>query len=293
MELKFWGVRGSIPTPGPETVIYGGNTTCLQVTTDEGDVIIFDAGTGIRLLGLQLLQQPPVKCSIFLSHTHWDHIQGLPFFAPFFVEGSSISLYGPLDPVNMKSLHEILAVQMEYSYFPVCETELKADIHYHTLHEFETVEINNTRITNILMNHPVLCYGYKLENNGKTFFFTGDHEPHPNIYSEDDADYAGYQRIIDAKQQSITDFIQGIDVLVADAQYTEAEYPTKIGWGHSTFDRVISLAQSADVGRCILTHYDPSRTDAELKEIIRGLKVRYPDMSAKIDLATEGLSFNW
>lgn len=293
MELKFWGVRGSIPTPGPETVIYGGNTTCIQVTADEGDIIIIDAGTGIRPLGLELLKSQPVNCSIFLTHTHWDHIQGLPFFAPFFVESSSISLYGPLDPVNMKSLHEILAVQMEYSYFPVRETELKADIHYQTLHELETVTINNTKITNILMNHPVLCYGYKIENNGKTLFFTGDHEPYPNIYSEADDDYALYQKIIDDKEQSIVDFIRGVDILVADSQYTENEYAEKVGWGHSTFDKVLTLAQKAEVERCFLTHHDPTRTDGALDKIMIDLKKRFPHMGERITLAREGETLGW
>jgi len=291
MIIKFWGVRGSIPTPGPDTVVYGGNTTCVQLTTDDGDIIILDAGSGIRLLGLELMKKPPADCSIFLTHTHWDHIQGLPFFAPLYVPGNNISLYGPLDPVRMKTLNEILSVQMEYNYFPVQATELKANINTTTLHEFQTIQINSTRVTSIMMNHPVLCYGYRVDNNGKSFFFTGDHEPYGNIYYADDDGFSDYQELIKLKQQSIINFIRGVDVFVADSQYTEEEYLSKVGWGHSTFDKSIALAQSANVGRCFLTHHDPLRTDRALESIITEVKQRHPIIKDQILLAKEGSIF--
>ena len=186
MKVRFWGVRGSIPAPGPATVRYGGNTTCIEVTTDAGHTIILDAGTGIRPLGLSLMERAPVSCSLFISHTHWDHIQGLPFFTPLFATGNKVSFYGAFDPVYQKDLQTILAQQMEYCYFPVRELELKADMEYHTLHEGTRIEVADAVITNVLMNHPVLTYGYRIDCNGKSLFFSGDHEPPHNIYQSEE-----------------------------------------------------------------------------------------------------------
>ena len=133
MKLTMRGCRGSIASPGPDTVRYGGNTTCLQVETAAGDTLIIDAGTGIRQLGLELMARAPVRCAIFITHTHWDHIQGLPFFTPLFVSGSEVRICGSFDPVYQKSLAEILSQQMQYCFFPVSDTELKGSISYETL----------------------------------------------------------------------------------------------------------------------------------------------------------------
>ncbi|MCB0331351.1 MAG: MBL fold metallo-hydrolase, partial [Bdellovibrionales bacterium] len=181
MKLTFWGVRGSIPTPGPNTVRYGGNTTCLEIRTPSDELIILDGGSGIRELGMKLLGQLPIKANVFISHTHWDHIQGLPFFVPFFIPGQEISIHGTFDPVYQKDLQSILSAQMEYCYFPVRSNELKANITYNDLREQQGVELESAKVCGILMNHPVMTFGYRIDCGEKSIFFTGDHENPTNI----------------------------------------------------------------------------------------------------------------
>lgn len=291
MKITFRGVRGSIPSPGPNTVRYGGNTTCIGLETDDGQIIILDAGTGIYPLGQNLLKQMPLKCSIFITHTHWDHIQGLPFFVPLFVPKNEITIYGAFDPVLERSIKDVLNRQMEYCYFPVREAELKADIQYNTLRERQTIEIGATKITPILMNHPVLNFGYKIESNGKVLFFTGDTEPLYNIYAPDDDYYLEYEVLIANKNRMLADFISGVDVLIADAAYTTEEYPARKGWGHGTFDSCIALAKEAGAKDLYLTHHEPLRTDEDLDSIHRALDGRYSSVpeTPKYTIASEGL----
>ncbi len=277
--------------PGPDTVDYGGNTTCIEITTDNGDVIIIDAGTGIRPLGLELMKKPPVSCSIFITHTHWDHIQGLPFFIPLFVPGNSIRFYGSFDPVDNKDLKEILSQQMQYCYFPVRENELKASLEYNNIREGQVIEVATARVTSILMNHPVLNFGYKIEADGKKFFFPGDHEPALNIYDQEDDEYEDYQQIIDAQEQVIIDFMQGMDCAVIDSQYTVEEYKIKAGWGHSTYYGGMLMAEKASIKNLYLTHHDPERKDAELDAIYKHLLVhrKEHEYTTEMFLAKEGV----
>ncbi len=288
MIITLRGVRGSLPSPGPDTITYGGNTTCLDIVTADGERIIIDGGSGVRGVGEELAITMPIECSFFITHTHWDHIHGLPFFIPLFVPGNSITIYGPPDPVSMNTMQDALAVQMTYRYFPVREAELKSNLKYETLMEGQTVQIGSTTITSVLMNHSVINFGYKIEENGKSFFFSGDHEPHRNIYSPDDEEYAEYQHIMDEKTEDIVSFIRGCDCVVLDSQYTEEEYPAKIGWGHSTFDQSIKLARRAEVKRALLTHHDPARTDAQLEAIEADLLDRYAGQALDFAVAREG-----
>lgn len=294
MQISFWGVRGSIPTPGPTTVRYGGNTTCLSVTTNAGDTIILDAGSGIRPFGLSLLgQSAPVNATLCISHTHWDHIQGLPFFVPLFIPGSTIQIFGSFDPVYQKDLKTILSAQMEYCYFPVRSNELKATLTYENLAEGQPITVGSAEITPLVMNHPVLTYGYRIRADNQVFFFTGDHEPVSNIYSPDDSDYLPYQKIIEMKENHLINFIAGADLIVADAQYTKEEFPTRIGWGHATPDYWIDLATRADAKRLALTHYDPTRTDDAIDEIMLECQQRlsWPE-SLSVLMAKEGMTIS-
>lgn len=291
MRVTFRGVRGSLPSPGQKTVRYGGNTSCIEVETGEGGTIILDAGTGIFPMAQTLLKRLPVTCSVFITHTHWDHIQGLPFFVPLFVPKCSVDIYGALDPISQREIGEVLSRQMEYSYFPVREAELRANIRYTTLCEGQTVEVGPARVTPILMNHPVLCFGYKIECDGKSLFFTGDNEPPYNIYSEGDDYYEEYESLIAEKNGMLADFIRGVDMLIADSAYTDKEYPAKKGWGHGTFDSCIAMAKEAGAKSLYLTHHEPLRSDDDLDTIEGQLRQQYPASSGipPFAIAYEGL----
>lgn len=284
-------MRGSIPTPGARTVRYGGNTTCIAVETDDGQLLILDAGIGIYGLAQTLLKRLPVSCSIFITHTHWDHIQGLPFFAPFFIPNNQVNIYGAFDPVSERSIKDVLGGQMEYCYFPVRQAELKAEIRHTTLRERQTVEVGQAKITNILMNHPVLCFGYRIECGGKSLFFTGDNEPAFNIYGPDDDYYEEYERLIAEKHSMLLDFVRGVDVLIADSAFTAREYPAKKGWGHGTYESCMALAKDAGAGALYFTHHEPLRSDEDLDSLAGLLQEQYPagPGTPPFTIASEGL----
>ena len=290
MKIKFWGVRGSIPAPGPQTVRYGGNTTCIEVRSDAGELIILDAGTGIFPLAQTLLKELPVRANVFITHTHWDHIHGLPFFIPFFIPGNSVRIHGAYDVISSQGIEQIMNVQMQYSYFPIREAELKARIEYQTLEIGEAVQIGDATITNTLLNHPVIDFGYRVDCNGKSMFFTGDHEPWFNIYDEADEGYAEFQALVEEKQRHMDDTIRGVDVLIMDCSYTAAEYPSKKGWGHSTFDYAMELARRTGVKTLVCTHHEPTRSDDELEQVFTEAKERVARPGdPEIILSREGL----
>ncbi|MBL4865630.1 MAG: MBL fold metallo-hydrolase [Pseudomonadales bacterium] len=289
MKIRLRGCRGSIPVPGPTTVKYGGNTTCHEIITDDGDLVIIDGGSGIRQLGLDQMAHLPLKVTLLITHTHWDHIQGIPFYTPLFVPGNKIQICGTFDPVYGKELRDILAGQMEYCYFPICESELNADITYTDLQENDEITLGSTTITPIIMSHPVLNYGYRIASKGKSFFFTGDYEPATNIYQPNEEGYELYQQIVDEQNQVICDFMKDVDVAVMDAQYTSEEYATKQGWGHGTYDSCISLAEKAKVKKLYLTHHDPTRTDDQLDYIYSELQEKYAHINCDIQMAKEGV----
>ncbi|MEO5346647.1 MAG: MBL fold metallo-hydrolase [Magnetococcus sp. YQC-9] len=293
MKIKFWGVRGSIATPGPSTVRHGGNTTCIEVRTDSNALIILDAGTGIFPLALTLFPELPLTAHLFITHTHWDHIQGLPFFIPNFIPGNTLKIFGAFDPVGRRDIREALTTQLQYAFFPVREAELKASLEYVTLREGESVQVADATVTNLLMNHPVLNFGYRIECNGKSVIFTGDHEHLGNIYAPDDPEFDEYERLIQQKNQAIVDFVRGVDVLIADTSYTVQEYPTKIGWGHGTFDANIALARQAGVKTLFFTHHEPTRSDGVLEKVFLEALERNSAQPGdpQFLLASEGLVF--
>lgn len=265
MKVRFWGVRGSIASPGPHTVRYGGNTTCIEIRTDNNELIILDAGTGIFPLSQTLLAEMPITANVLITHSHWDHIQGLPFFIPNFIPGNTLRLHGGFDPVSGKGIEQVMSVQLQYSYFPVREEEMKGRIEYVTLSPGEPVQVGSAMVTPCLLNHPVVDFGYRIDCNGKSVFFTGDHEPPYNIYDPQDEGYAAYQSLVDEKNRAIVEAIRGVDVLIADTSYTAEEYPAKKGWGHGTFATSIELAQQAGVQVLFCTHHEPTRSDDALE----------------------------
>lgn len=276
MKVRFWGVRGSIASPGPKTVRYGGNTTCIEIRTDNNELIIIDAGTGIFPLSQTLLAELPVTANVFITHSHWDHIQGLPFFIPNFIPGNLLRLHGAFDPVTGKGVEQIMAVQLQYSYFPVREAEMKANIEYVTLAPEKSIQIGSATVTPYLMNHPVVDFGYRVEAHGKSVFFTGDHEPPFNIYEPGEEAYAEYQSFVDEKSESILRAMRGVDVLISDSSYTEQEYPTKKGWGHGTFNTSIEYAKKAGAKVLFCTHHEPTRSDDALDAVFNQVLADHP-----------------
>ena len=270
MKIKFWGVRGSIPVPGPRTVRYGGNTTCIEIRTDSGELIILDGGTGIFQLAQSLLREMPLTANVFITHSHWDHIQGLPFFIPLFVPGNKLKLHGAFDLVSGRGIEQVMDVQLQYSFFPIRSEELKASIEHCTLTPGVSVEIGDARITPVLLNHPVVNFGYRIDCNGKSVFFTGDHEPPYNIYSRDDSDFETYQQII------------------ADSSYTEEEYAKKKGWGHGTLDSSIRIARAAGAKVLYFTHHEPTRSDDDLDRLFNEINEKNPPQGMEYRLAREG-----
>lgn len=295
MKITFWGVRGSIPSPGPKTVKYGGNTTCIEIRTDNGELIILDAGTGIFPLSQTLLAELPITANVLISHTHWDHIQGLPFFIPNFIPGNTLRLHGAFDPVTGQGIEQVMQVQLQYSFFPVREAEMKAKFEYVTLAPGKSIQVGSATVTPVLLNHPVIDFGYRIESHGKSVFFTGDHEPPYNIYDPGDESYEEYQSFIEEKKQIVRTSMQGVDVLIADSSYTEDEYPAKKGWGHGTFGTSIQLAKEAGAKLLFCTHHEPTRSDVALEQIFQDVLSRHPRTAGDPEyrLAREGESFEF
>jgi phosphoribosyl 1,2-cyclic phosphodiesterase len=290
MKVKFWGVRGSIACPGPKTVRYGGNTTCIEIRTDSNELIILDAGTGIFQLSQALLAELPVTANVLITHSHWDHIQGLPMFIPNFIPGNILRLHGGMDPVTGKGIEHVMAVQLQYSYFPVLEAELKAKIEYVTLMPNMPVQVGSATITPCLLNHPVIDFGYRVDCDGKSVFFTGDHEAPYNMYEPGEEGYADYQVFVDEKNQSIQDAMRGVDVLIADSSYTDAEYASKKGWGHGTYSSCMATAKAAGAKVLFCTHHEPTRSDDALEAVFAEALQTHADTDSGLDvrLAREG-----
>ena len=260
MLVRFWGTRGSIATPGGATLRYGGNTSCVEITSDSGELILIDAGTGAHALGRALMEQGRgASGHILISHTHWDHIQGLPFFAPLFVPGNEWHIYGPRG--LGQSLREVLAAQMDYAYFPVTLNAFAAHVQYHEVVEGE-FSIEDVRVATQYLNHPALTVGYRLEADGASVVYASDHEPHSAHAGEGHADEA------EGGDIAHTDFLRDADLVIHDAQYTAGEYPSKLGWGHSTVEYAVDVALAAKARRLALYHHDPERDDASVDRLI-------------------------
>ncbi|MFU8787952.1 MAG: MBL fold metallo-hydrolase [Methylobacter sp.] len=289
MKFKFWGVRGSIPTPGPNTVKYGGNTTCIEIRTDDNDLIILDAGTGIHALAQNLLKEMPIQAHIFITHTHWDHIQGLPFFIPIFIPNNRITIYGGMDPVTNETINRALSVQLQYSFFPIREAQLNARIDYSTIKPGQSIKVGSATITPIVLSHPVLNFGYRIDGDGQSIFFTGDYEPQLNIYAPEDDEYEEFQSFVDEKWDEVVRAMKGVDALIVDASYTNEEYAAKQGWGHGTYDSGIKLARAAKAKKLFFTHHEPTRTDAALEAIYQNVLQNNPGISCELRLAQEGI----
>ena len=288
MQVRFWGTRGSIATPGPQTVRYGGNTSCVEVRTQKGTLIVLDAGTGLRVFGDALMAGGGAQRGhILIGHTHWDHIQGFPFFTPLFVPGNDWDVYAPRG--FGASLQETLAGQMQYTYFPVSLDALGATIRYHDLVEGSFM-IDEVRVTARYMNHPALTLGYKLEVDGITVVYATDHECHSHAAALPGPPHGHIAPAAHPGDQRHGEFIAGADLLIHDTQYTAAEYPSRAGWGHSTLEYAVDLAVAGGVKQLALFHHDPRRDDAAVDALVVASRQRVLDAGGTVEVfaAAEG-----
>lgn len=269
--VRFWGVRGSVPVPGPPTVEIGGNTSCIEIRAGS-EILIFDAGTGLRALGCQLMTELPVVARMFFTHVHWDHIQGFPFFSPAFVKGNRFDLFGARKLSN--TLAETLAGQMNFPNFPVSLMEMAARMNFHDLHEGEAVACGDAVITNAQLNHPGGVFAYRVD-------FAG----HAVVLATDTEHYS----CIDHK---LVNLAEGADLLVYDSMYTPEQYagagdlPPKTGWGHSTWEEGVKVAEAARVRQLVLFHHDPEHDDKTIRAMESAARSVFPRSMA----AFEGLS---
>ncbi|MBI4641352.1 MAG: MBL fold metallo-hydrolase [Candidatus Tectomicrobia bacterium] len=290
MWLKFWGVRGSIPAPGPRTVRYGGNTLCVEVRCGD-TLIIIDAGSGIRELGNALVAAgKPVVAHLLISHTHWDHVQGFPFFVPFYVKGTVLHVYGCRGAD--KSLEEVLEGQMALPYFPVLLKEAGSQIYFHELDVGESM-INDVRVTTIFSNHPGLCLVYRLTWGGKSLVYLSDNEAYHQLAMppsrENDSDVIGDETgLIDPR---LAAFASETDLLIADSPYDAEEYKQRRGWGHSSVDDVVQIALDARAKRLALFHHDPSHSDEKVDEMVAHARTLIANRDAALECfgAQEGM----
>ncbi len=253
MIIKCWGARGSIPVSGKEYIKYGGSTTCVEVRTKNNEVIIIDAGSGIRKLGHELLKGNKHEYNMIFTHAHWDHLLGFPFFQPIYAKGTRIKMYGY--PFAQKSAKELIKMSMTPPYFPVNFEDIKAEISYHEALK-EKLHIDSVTVIPIPLSHPNGGFGYKFIEDDKSFIFLTDNEltfKHPG-----GRDYKDY-----------VEFSSGADLLMHDSEYTEEDYKIKKEWGHSVYKDALKLAVEADVKQFGLFHHNQERTDKELDEIVK------------------------
>ncbi len=269
MRIKFWGVRGSIASPGPDTAGVGGNTSCVEVRCGDARLVL-DAGTGVRRLGDSLLGQGPIEATFLLSHLHWDHIQGLPFFVPAYLPSTKLQIVG--SGGGVASLGAVLAGQMTAPVFPVRLDELGADIRLREVRGGESFAVGEARVRAVRGNHPGGVLAYRIDHGGRSV-----------VYATDIEHYA----CVDPALRALA---EGADVLIYDSQYTPEEYRgdggrSRVGWGHSTYVAGAELARAAGVGQYVLFHHDPQRGDAGVVELEGRARELFPGSVA----AREGM----
>ncbi|MBE9004910.1 MBL fold metallo-hydrolase [Fortiea sp. LEGE XX443] len=244
--VQFWGVRGSIPSPGPHTVRYGGNTPCVEMQAG-GKRLIFDGGTGLHVLGQSLLCQMPIEAHLLFTHSHWDHMQGFPFFVPGFVRGNDFHIYGAIAP-DGSTIEQRLNDQMLHPNFPVPLQIMQANLHFHNVKPGKPIHINDITIETASLNHPGEAVGYRVNWRGGAAVYITDTEHFP-----------------DRLDENVLWLSRNADILIYDCTYTDEEYYSpqspKIGWGHSTWQEAVKIAKAANVKTLVIFHHDPAHND--------------------------------
>ena len=268
LTVRFWGVRGSTPTPDAGCLGVGGNTSCVELRTAAGDALILDAGTGIRGLGYALAAEAgadPISVDILFSHFHWDHLQGLPFFAPLYVGGNEVRCISAVDDDR---LGDLLRGQMCFPYFPVPFGELAASVETRRARVGEPFEVGPFSVRAFPVSHPQGAHGFRIEYDGLVVVYATDYEHGDPVADE-----------------GLREVSRGADLLISDAQFTPEEYALRKGWGHTTWQHATELAASAGVGQLLLFHHDPSHDDATMERIRDQAREQF----GPTDLAREGL----
>lgn len=300
MQIRFWGVRGSVPAPGPSTVYYGGNTSCVEVRAD-GEIIVLDCGTGIRELGVALASEfngQPLNITILITHTHWDHIQGFPFFMPAYDPKNKIRVLGYEGA--KAGLAGILSQQMESPYFPIQLKKLPGNIVITELKKMR-FGVGKVKVRAGFVNHPGICVGYRIESSSGSLAYLPDNEPFnrrdlPRAKGDTkQKTITGSTDFIKAEDQKIVDFIRGVDLLILDAQYDAEEYREHAGWGHGCVEDAVSLAIRAGVGQLYLFHHDPNHDDGTITRMLGEARkfVEKEGSTLKVEAAREGESCVW
>ena len=300
MKARFWGVRGSIPVPGPQTNRYGGNTSCVQIDAEGMDPIVIDAGTGIRRLGKDLATRDFGEgrgvAHLLISHTHWDHIQGLPYFSPLYTRGNRLHVYALRRDTHLRA---VFASQTESPYFPVSLDELRADVDFHELGDSQRFEIGPAVVRCTRLNHPWIALAYRIDLEGRSVVYASDTAPFTDILFEHEfigqppapgepVD-PGKAALLMAMRDALVDLCRGADLLIYDTQFTPEEYRQKPHWGHSTPDDAIAIAREADVKKLALYHHAPHRTDDEQDAILEHYRDALRGQPLQLVAAYEGL----
>ena len=285
--VRFWGVRGSIPTPGPRTRRYGGNTSCVEVRVGTS-LMIFDAGTGMRELGVHLLKarQKELTVQLVLSHPHWDHIQGFPFFGPAYVNTTTMYVYGPKgDDKN----YQLLSGQMANAYFPVRFSDLGANILARSFNG-TVVKAGDVKVKCFGQKHPGGSTGFRVESGERSVVFATDNELDQMLLDPDivKRDPEALRELPD----DLVNAVRGADLLIADAQYTDSEYLLKVGWGHPRATTVVDLAAQAGVRQLALTHHDPMHSDRDVDLMVLECQERAESLGVELEVfgAREGIT---
>ncbi|MBD2726854.1 MBL fold metallo-hydrolase [Nostoc sp. FACHB-892] len=259
--VQFWGVRGSIPSPGPHTVRYGGNTPCISMQAGDKR-LIFDAGTGLHVLGQSLLRQMPLEAHIFFTHSHWDHMQGFPFFTPGFVKGNDFHIYGAIAP-DGSTIEQRLNDQMLHPNFPVPLQIMQANLSFYDIRPGQPIQIDDVSVETAPLNHPGEAIGYRVSWRGGAAAYITDTEHFP-----------------DRLDDNVLWLARNADILIYDSTYTDEEYHSpkspKIGWGHSTWQEAVKVAQAANVKTLVIYHHDPAHNDDFLDNVGKQVAAQFP-----------------